>query len=115
MSREKYPEGTRETDVAALQTSRLKRTHHDPRVLHAVEFSARSRGQPLRVEIPGLSRPQLDERAIDLGFQIIRRSIASLGERGLAVGIHSRFWAIHPKNDGCFAGIGFVLFVAEAL
>jgi hypothetical protein len=71
-SREEYSEGTPETDVAGLQTSSLKRTHHDPRILYAMEFSARARGKPLRVEFPALPRPQLNKRTIDLGFQIIR-------------------------------------------
>ena len=43
-------------------------------------------GKPLRVEIAGFARPQLDERAIDLGLQITRGSVASGSQRRFALG-----------------------------
>ena len=67
--------------------SGLKRMHHDARIFHAVEFAAGASRKPLRVEIAGLARSQLNERAIDLGLQIIRRTIASGSQGRLALGI----------------------------
>ena len=90
-SREKYSKGTREPDVASLQTRSLKRMHYYARIFHAVEFAAGASRIPLRVEIAGLARSQLNERAIDLGLEIIRRTIASGSQRRLALGIQPQF------------------------
>jgi hypothetical protein len=115
VSCEKYSKGTRKPDVAVLQARGLKRMHHDTCIFHTVEFAAGASGKPLRVEIAGLAGPQLNQRAIDLGLQITRRTIAPGSQRRLALGIQSRFGTVHPKNNRCLTRISFVLFVAEAL
>src|SRR5277367_1405072 len=80
-----------------------------------MELAAGTGGEPFRVEIASLARPQLDEWAIDLGFEINGNSIAAGSERRFALGIESRLGTVHPKNHRSLAGIGLVLFVAEAL